>query len=180
MKKTIITILFFLVFPLSAFATVLERIPFNEQAIKADLVVIGKAGRIEDSKLQGFPFRRAIITITEVVSGEAPGSEIAVIQPGGKGPNGRQVRAEGIQYIKPGEELMLFLHRRPEGDYEIIGLSQGQYRIAGEAGTGRKIIHVMDRPGQAHAMTLDGARLRVHAVRANAGVDKNKPGVKKQ
>ncbi len=177
MKRHIFAAILFGSLMASAHATTLVRVGFNDQASGADLVVLGKALRIEETGRRGFPFQRVIIEVSEVIAGEYSGGEVAVLQPGGIGRDGRRMRVGGVRYIKPGDEVLLFLRSDPQGGYRIIGLNQGQYSISRENGTGRKIITISDHTGRKKSMTLDGARRRVHAVRANsANANKKNPG----
>lgn len=179
MKRVAICLYLFvftMVFAGSVSATMLVRVPFNDQAARADLVVVGKVLRVDAAERSGFPFHRVILSVEEVIAGSAPG-QIEVYQLGGrrKGAN-HETLVAGVRYIKPGEEILLFLKTLPDGGYEIIGLTQGQYPIVIERQTGRKLIQIRENREHGQVMTLEGARHRIHAVRANrAAVQGRKP-----
>lgn len=156
----------------TSLATVVVRVSFNEQARTADLVVMGKVVRIENIEIGGFPFSRAVVSIEETVAGDAPRSEIGVLQAGGKRRNGTQAIVGGTRYLKPGDEVFLMLRARPDGDYEIIGLNQGHYRIMVEKRTGRRVIELQEG-GRKKYLTVDGAKRRIHAVRADSAGGKD-------
>ena len=165
--RRILFILFLLFFLARADSTTVVRVSFNDQAREADLIVVGRAVRVEQVQWRDFPFRRVVIAVDEVIAGEPPGDEIAVLQPGGRRKNGNEVRVQGLRYIKVGDELLLFLKLISDDNYEIIGLDQGRYSVSREPGTGRKVINIRGRSGK-HSMTLEGAKRRVHAVRSNS------------
>lgn len=178
MKKLILQALILAVAAIAAFATTVVHVSFNEQALQADLAIVGRVVRVEDAEKKGFPFSRAVVSIEETIAGEAPGPDIDVYQAGGHDKrNGHEVRVEGLRYLKPGDEVFLFLKALPEGGYEIIGLFQGIYSMGIEKGTGRKII-IGGQGSEKLVMTLDAARGRVHAVRANSKANGNGPGGK--
>jgi|GEM_PF-2071258 len=163
----------------SALATTLVRAPFNEQAASADLVVVGKAVRVENTERSGFPCHRVVISVEEVVAGAAPG-QIEVYQPGGRRMGAaHETLVVGVRYIRPGDEVLLFLKALPEGGYEIIGLNQGHYPVVVEPQTGRKLIQLRENPDHGAVMTLEGAKHRIHAVRANRAAGAGKAEEKK-
>lgn len=150
-------------------ATTLVRVSFNEQAVKADAVVLGVVSRVEDTDVGGFPFRRAVLLVEETIAGGNLAGEIAVLQPGGRRiPRRGTVRVAGVRYMNPGEEYLLMLQRRGDGQFDIVGMVQGQYRVRKEPGAARKLITVPERNGAERTMTIEAARSRIHAARANA------------
>lgn len=151
----------------TAAATVVVRAPFNEQAKKADLVLVGKVTRVEDIEISGFPFSRAIISIEEVIAGTTSNAEIYVLQPGGKKRTGGQAIVGGMRYLKAGDEVFLMLRARGDGGYEIIGFNQGHYPLMKDKHTGRRVIEVNEN-GRKKYLTVDGAKRRIHAVRAGS------------
>lgn len=168
MKKYLIALMLVVV-AFDSQATTVRKIPFNNQAVEADLIVLAKVTGVEDAVVGDFPFKKAVVSIEETIAGVAPSSTINVIQPGGKSRRtGREVRVMGVRYLAVGDEVVLFLRKLPSGDYEILGISQGQYRVVREVGSGRKLISLPDEGRGPRATTLDGAKRRIHAARENA------------
>lgn len=56
----------------------------------------------------------------------ADSSEVVVTELGGKIGNSRYV-AEDMPNARPGQEMLLFLHREADGKYTVVGGSQGRY-----------------------------------------------------
>lgn len=162
------SVLFLLLVGVSdVFSTVVVRTSFNEQAKSADLVVMGKVIRVENIEISGFPFSRALLSVEEVIAGSPAGSEIGILQAGGVRRSGGRAIVAGVRYLRVGDEVLLMLRSRPDGNYEIIGLNQGHYPVIIERRTGRKVI-TFQEGGRKKYLTLDSAKRRIHAVRENS------------
>lgn len=171
MRKISISILLLLLVASSTLATVVVRTSFNEQARTADLVVMGKVVRVETIEISGFPFTRAVLSIEEVIAGTTLSSEVSVLQAGGRRRNGGRAIVAGMRYLKVGDDVLLMLRARPDGNYEIIGLNQGHYPVMIEERTGRKVI-ALQEGGRKKYLTVDGAKRRIHAVRENSASER--------
>ena len=66
----------------------------------------------------------------------AKSSEVVVTELGGKIGNSRYV-AEEMPNARPGQEMLLFLHRETDGKFTVVGGSQGRY--LSEKGVAKKL-----------------------------------------
>lgn len=127
--------------PGSASSAVMERMSLDEMSRTADLVVVGTV-LSRTSRYDAPPRAHRIVTdvvvhVDDSVRGEAAG-EVIVTTPGGEVDGMGQI-VTGAPVLRPGEEVVLFLHPArltPVGPRRaIVGLSQGMF-----------VIH-RDRPG---------------------------------
>jgi hypothetical protein len=113
----------------SAGATTLIRLETPDLARKSELVVRGKVSRA-DAHWTG-DHRRIVtdveIEVAESFKGQAP-KTVVVEQPGGVvGDIGQRV--DGIARFDPGEEVVVFLERRPGDRFLVTGMAQGKFRV---------------------------------------------------
>jgi hypothetical protein len=113
----------------SAGATTLIRLETPDLARKSEVVVRGKVARA-DAHWTGD--HRRIVTDVEIEVAEAfkgqPAKTVVVEQPGGVvGDIGQRV--DGIAEFNPGEEVVVFLSRRPGDRYLLTGMAQGKFRV---------------------------------------------------
>lgn len=110
-------------------ATTLVLVDTAELARKADLIVRGTVLRSE-SHWTGD--HRRIVTDVEVSVAEAlkgsPAKTVVIEQPGGEVGNLGQY-VEGVARFALGEEVIVFLERRPGERYLVAGMAQGKFRV---------------------------------------------------
>lgn len=111
-------------------ATVL-RLSFEELTAKSDAVVRGRVVG-STAKMNAAAGRISTFTEVEVIEAikGAPGKKVTVLQPGGVvGGIGQSVA--GAARFTPGEEVVLFLQRSPDGApaFLVLGMSAGKVRL---------------------------------------------------
>jgi hypothetical protein len=114
---------------LALLATTLLRLDAAALVNGSDLVVRGTVTRV-DSHWTG-DHRRIItdvtLNVTETLKGSA-GQTVLIEQPGGVVGNIGQ-RVDGTAPFSVGEEVVVFLEKRPAERYLVTGMAQGKYRI---------------------------------------------------
>jgi hypothetical protein len=131
-----------------AAATTMLAVDVPTLARGSDAVVRGTVTRIE-SKWTGDHAR--IVTEIEVEVAQTikgiPAEKLTVVQPGGAvGDIGQSV--SGTASFKHGEEVVLFLERRPGGTFLVSGMAQGKFRVE-RSSDGRAAYAVPDSAGEA-------------------------------
>jgi hypothetical protein len=124
-----------------------------ELSRRADAVIRGTVLRSE-SRWSGD--RRRIFTeveiqVAETLKGSAR-KTVLVRQPGGVVGNIGQ-RVDGVASFKQGEEVVVFLARRPDDSFAVAGMAQGKFRVE-RSSDGRAAFAI---PGDVHAQVLDPA-----------------------
>ncbi len=132
----------------AAFATTLLATDVPELSRRADAVVRGTVSRIE-SRWTGD--RSRIVTEIELEVAETlkgvPQEVLRVVQPGGAvGDIGQTV--SGTARFEQGEEVVLFLERRPGGTFLVAGMAQGKFTIE-RSSDGRAAFAIPDSAGEA-------------------------------
>ena len=145
-------------------ATTVVQMDFDNQAIKADIVIVGTLIGSETSQWHGYPCTKARVAVNEVIAGSLTGNEVELIEPGA----GR-FHVVGAKHLQNGEIYLLFLEKSPEGPYLLVGFNQGAHLVTVEKTTARKVVLTREPGKQAPGMTLDAARKRIRAVREQAG-----------
>jgi hypothetical protein len=69
----------------------------------------------------------ALVQVTDVVAGEAPG--VVTVRTYGGEIGGYTVEAHGFPKFAQGERVFLFLQNQPDGAVEVTGYRLGQYRV---------------------------------------------------
>jgi hypothetical protein len=112
-----------------ALATTALFADLPELAARAELVIRGK---VMSSESRWTDDGRRIVTdvqveVAEVLKG-APRARLTVRQPGGQvGTLGQRV--DGVAAFTVGEEVVLFLERRPDDSFHLAGMAQGKLRV---------------------------------------------------
>jgi hypothetical protein len=117
-----------------AFATTVQRLDFAGLTRLSTHVV---AGTIEGSSTARTPDGGAIVTLStlRVVAqwkGDAAAATLSVRTPGGR--LGDEVmELSGSPELRPGDTVLLFLERNPDGTFGVISLAQGSFRVTVES-----------------------------------------------
>jgi hypothetical protein len=69
----------------------------------------------------------------------APPSRIRIRLPGGR-VGGLTTRVEDVPQFQPGDEAVLFLEARPDGNYGVTAWAEGTFRIHKEGASGREFV----------------------------------------
>jgi len=111
-------------------ATVAVEVPLEQQVAEADAIVLGSV-ESTGHRLEARGGRLVPVTLTRVrvlrwLKGGA-GPSVELRTPGGRHPRGER-RVVGAPRFAPGEQVLLFLRRSPDG-FVPAGLSLGVYRV---------------------------------------------------
>ena len=122
----------------SAFATLAFSLTTAEMTRNADEIVIGKVANIESNWEDG---GKKIYSYVEVqVSESLKGVEsqtVLIRQLGGEvGDIGQRI--EGLSTFDSGEEILVFLKENSTGELQVVGMSQGKYRIITDRASGSR------------------------------------------
>lgn len=113
-------------------AATLERLTIEQMAQQATAVVRGRVGEARTARFGALVYTLHGFDVEEQWTG-APIASLEVAVPGGT--------YEGVTYsfggtpeLKAGEEYLLFLWTGPSGRTQIVGLSQGVFRVLRRSG----------------------------------------------
>jgi hypothetical protein len=108
-------------------AATLERLSVEQMAQQATAVVRGRVGEARAARFGALVYTLYGFETEQLWKGSpTPGLEIAV--PGGTY-QGVTYSFGGMPELKAGEEYLLFLWTGPSGRTQIVGLSQGVFRV---------------------------------------------------
>ncbi len=138
-------------FATAAQATTLVHRDVPALTREADTIVVG---RVVKSESRWTADRRRIVTDVTVEVGEslkgAPGETVVIRQPGGQvGDIGQRV--DGVASFKKGEEVVLFLEKRPDRSFMLSGMAQGKFRVE-RSWDGKEILAVPEPKGGARTV----------------------------
>jgi hypothetical protein len=138
----------------TAGATVMIREDLDTLTRQSDVIVRGKVTRLASRWTAD---HRRIVTDVDIEVSEslkgAPATVVRVTQPGGEvGDIGQRV--SGLAVFSPGEEVVVFLQRRPGEGYAVEGLAQGKFRVE-RSSDGTRAFAVPEPTGD--ALVLDAA-----------------------
>ena len=151
--------------PSIGWATIMVPLTIEQMAGEAAAVVRGRvveqSARWDDLATRKHIFTLTTIEVLEAIHGEAtPGLRLVVRALGGEvGDVGMKVA--GTPRFSIGEEVVVFARRHPGSatDYQVIGMSQGKFRI--ERGEDGKTLAVPGIEGIAFARARGKGPLRV-------------------
>lgn len=107
----------------------LERLSLSDMAVKSTMVVRGKVLSSNAAFTGNLIFTHYQIQVTESMKGHA-GSVIDLAVPGGV-VNGVRQAVSGVPEFQPGDDYVFFLWTSRAGITQVIGLTQGLFRIGG-------------------------------------------------
>ncbi len=121
----------------SAAATSVVALSEADLVAKADVIVRALVLEVETiARSQVIPvYRRVALAVEETLKGDLSEGLLHVSLPGGERA-GIGVAVPGTPTFYPGEEVVAFLTETPEGEYIVVGFSQGKYRITPDPETG--------------------------------------------
>jgi hypothetical protein len=115
-------------------ATTLEQLTLDEMALKSTAIVRARVTGSRAGTRSGNIYTYFRLEVLDNWKGHAV-TEVAV--PGGEADGIRQTAA-GAPELKPGQEYVLFLWTSRSGLTQVMGLSQGLFRLSGE-GSGEAV-----------------------------------------
>lgn len=109
----------------------------RELTLAADTVVIGRIGstRGETSADGSAIVTRVLVDVEQALKG-SPGPALTIVQPGGES-GGVVATVAGGPTFAPGERVLLFLSRRPDGALRVAHVHQGKFSIEPDPATGQ-------------------------------------------
>ena len=107
----------------------LERLSLSDMAVKSTTVVRGKVLSSSTAFTGNLIFTHYQIQVTETMKGQA-GGVIDLVVPGGVA-NGIRQAVSGAPEFQPGDDYVFFLWTSKAGMTQVIGLTQGLFRITG-------------------------------------------------
>jgi len=111
----------------AALATVMVPLSLKELTDDADAVVLGHCTGRRVFQSGGMIYTEYTIQVYDSLKG-APAKEMKVVQPGGEY-GGKGIYVSGVARFSLLEEVMLFLGKDKQGARDIVGWSQGKFRI---------------------------------------------------
>ncbi len=121
----------------AALAAQVQHLDTRELTLGSDDVVIGQ---VEQLRAHWNATHTKILTeVTVAVSQTLKGSpadRLTLVQLGGQ-VDGLRTTVEGGPLFTPGEEVLLFVWRDPQGRAQVNGLGQGKFEITRDPDTGR-------------------------------------------
>jgi len=145
-------------------ATTVLKIPLEEMARRADLVVRGTVREVQvASDAEGMPSHTVVVLdIAEVMKGQPTGPVLRLELPGGQNAVGFRT-LHGMPGFQVGEEVVLLLERTPAG-WIPMGLGEGKYTVRRELGDLPRVLRRVDLvrivpDSVGRPMHLDGAAL---------------------
>jgi len=123
-----------LAIPAAAGATTVLKLPLEEMARRADLVVRGQVREVETAQdEQGLPTRTIVVLeVLEVMKGQPTAPVLRLALPGGVNAAGFR-HVHGMPGFEPGEEVVLLLERSPNG-WIPMGLGEGKFTVRRDLG----------------------------------------------
>lgn len=143
----------------------------RELAVIADTVVIGRIAAIRPEAATPEPgiVTRIPVDVDQVLKGSA-GAALILVQAGGER-GGVAATIGGAPAFAAGEQVLLFLTRRPDGALRVAHLYQGKFSIEADPSTGasRVVRRVPDTGAVVDALPLTDALALVRAALAAPG-----------
>lgn len=113
----------------------------EELSVRAEWVVRARVEAVSAQRdAQGRIFTRIELAVAEVWKGTNAVGRCVVVAGGGV-LGEEQVQADGAPEYGLGDEVVVFLVRNSDREWVTLGLSQGQFLVERETGTGRTFVH---------------------------------------
>ncbi len=146
----------------------LERLTLNDMAVKSTMVVRGKVLSSRAALTGGLIFTHYQIRVSEWLKGNGA-AIVDLAVPGGVA-NGIRQAVSGAPDFQPGDDYVFFLWTSKAGMTQVIGLTQGLFRVAG-TGTDPTVTrtpsHELMLDAQTHKPVRDEAlQMRLSQLRA--------------
>jgi len=116
-----------------AFATTMVLGTDEDLFGQAELIAEGTVLAVVPSP-SGLPATGYRVRVERALKGEAPAGELLVRVPGGEGKDGRRLIVWGVPAMQPGERVLLFLDRYPDGDFGPLHLAMGAFHEVRDGG----------------------------------------------
>ena len=129
MRRTVAIFACLALVALSSQASTFLSMGLPDLVSEADAVIQGRVMEVESfwNEAGTMILAEARVVVEEVVHGSVS-PEVTILTFGGEVGHER-VTAIGFPRFSPGERLLLFLGRQPDGSVRVVGYQQGQFRI---------------------------------------------------
>ena len=129
----------FWLFLSAANATTVPRLELRELSRAAEVVVHGQVIRHWPAwdPSHRFIWTHYAIQVRDRLKGGAADTTV-ISEPGGI-VNGMGMKVAGVPEYRDGEEVVVFLHRMPNGYWRCYGLMQGKFTVAGDGGGEKRV-----------------------------------------
>jgi hypothetical protein len=145
----------------------LERLTLNDMAVKSTQVVRGKVLSSQAAFTGRLIFTHYQIQVSEWLKGHGAGT-VDVAVPGGVA-NGIRQAVSGAPEFQPGDDYVFFLWTGKAGITQVMGLTQGLFRVTGTGGdpaVTRTPSHELMLDAQTHRPVRDEAlQMRLSQLR---------------
>ncbi len=113
----------------SVLGSTLIKLDLDELVTRSELVVEGQAEDVyvQWDNAQKMIFTYVSVRVDEALKGTAPRS-LLIRQLGGQ-VGAMQMRVPGTATFLEGDRVIVFLERRPDQTFQVVGMSQGKYQI---------------------------------------------------
>lgn len=150
-------------------ATTLERLTVNDMTDKSTAIVRATASLVGGELQSGVIYTHYQLTVTEVWKGSASRT-VDVWVPGGVA-NGIRQLVPGAPSFDAGTDYVVFLWTGKSGRTQVIGLSQGLFRVATDTSGNRMaerpgVSEMMIDPRTGRPVTDETVRIRVSDLKA--------------
>lgn len=139
---------FLLLAVLPAAATTVPRRSLEELVAEAGEIVQARVQRhwVEWDASHRFLWTHYLVKVSDILKG--PGGSEWIISEAGGTLDGLTMAVPGVVQYADGEEVVVFLHRVPNGMWRTYGYGQGKFTVVGGSGGSARVV------GQARGLTL--------------------------
>lgn len=144
MRRTVTTLACLTLVALASQASTFTSMGLPDLVSEADAVIQGRVIGVESfwNEPGTMILSEARVVVEEVVHGSAS-PEVTILTFGGEVGHER-VTAIGFPRFSPGERLLLFLGKQPDGSIRVVGYQQGQFRIVPTASGKEMAVSALD------------------------------------
>lgn len=128
--------------PPGAEATTMRKIDLDTLVATADVILLGTVGSSESVAVGARFWTRTTLVPERVVKGAVEGP--VVVETAGGVVDGIGQRVAGSAQFTEGEQVVVFLARRPDGRLRVRGMAQGKLRVVPGLAGGRAVRDLSD------------------------------------
>ena len=113
-----------------AFATTVRKMDLPALVSASDSIVQGRVESVESRWENNLAYTYTSVTVDEPLKGERRRA-VLIRQLGGK-IGSLHMTVAGTPQFKQGDRVIVFLKRRADGTFDVVGLNQGKYEITND------------------------------------------------
>jgi len=129
----------------SAAPAAVIQMSLEQLTLRASIIVVGKVTARAVERNTGGIKTRVTLAVEDSLKGEV-GQTVIITQPGGTGGKVEMAVPEAATFER-GEEVVVFLWTRSNGEHTVLGLFQGKLPVASDA-KGRKFVYLPPEKGK--------------------------------